>query len=183
MYAFLAPMILGFALVGASAFTTAFSRQWGEKGGQMATMILRNILGIPLWLVGFLLAWRAAPPLLFVPGGLAQAFGWLLIVAGAVPVIWGHLVLGLRTHMPSVKDTLVRTGMYAYVRHPIYGGALLIFAGLALLRPTLPVVVASTLGIGWAIMQAVLEEVDLAQRLPAYRQYMREVPRFFPRLR
>lgn len=85
--------------------------------------------------------------------------------------------------MPSVKDTLVRTGMYAYVRHPIYGGGLLVFGGLALLRPTLPVLVASTLGIGSAILQAVLEEVDLVQRLPAYRKYMREVPRFFPRLR
>lgn len=46
MYAFLAPMILGFALGGASAFTTAFSRRRGERGGQTATMILRNTLGI-----------------------------------------------------------------------------------------------------------------------------------------
>lgn len=183
MYIFLAPLLLGFALGGASAFTTACSRRWGERGGQMATMVLRNVLGIPLWVIGFILAWRAAAALLFTPTWASGALGWLLIIAGAIPVIWGHLLLGWRTHMPSVQDTLVRTGMYAYVRHPIYGGGLLVFSGLALLRPTVPVVVASTLGICWAIIQAVLEEMDLVQRLPAYREYMQQVPRFFPRLR
>lgn len=183
MYAFLVPLVLGFALGGASALTTVYSRRWGEKGGQMATMVLRNVLGIPLWLVGFLLAWRAAAPLLFTPTRASGVLGWLLITTGAIPVIWGHLLLGWRTHMPSVQDTLVRTGMYAHVRHPIYGGGLLVFSGLALVRPTLPVVVASTLGICWAIVQAVLEEMDLVQRLPAYREYMLQVPRFFPRPR
>lgn len=125
----------------------------------------------------------AAAPLLFIPNTASQALGWLLITAGAVPVIWGHLVLGWRTHMPSVRDTLVRHGLYAHVRHPIYAGALLIFIGLALLRPTSTVVLASAVGLGWAIVQARLEELDLLQRLPAYREYMEQVPRFVPRLR
>ncbi len=85
-------------------------------------------------------------------------------------------------YMPSVRDTLVRHGLYAYVRHPIYAGALLIFAGLALLRPTSAVVLASAIGFIWALIQARLEEMDLVQRLPAYREYMQQVPRFVPRL-
>jgi hypothetical protein len=32
------------------------------------------------------------------------------------------------------------------------------------------------------MIQARLEEVDLVQRLPAYREYMEEVPRLIPRL-
>ena len=181
-YAFLIPLLLGFALGGASAFTAAYSRRWGERRGQMATMILRNALGIPLWIFGFVLAWRAPAPFPFIPGGAVPALGWLLIAVGAVPVIWGHLQLGLRTHMPSVRDTLVRSGLYARVRHPIYGGGVAIFGGLALLRPTVPVLVASALGICWAVGQARLEELDLVRRLPDYREYMRQVPRFFPRL-
>lgn len=183
MYVFLIPLLLGFALGGASAFTAAFSRRWGERRGQMATMILRNALGIPLWIFGYILGWRAPARFLFIPGGAVPVLGWLLIAVGAVPVIWGHLQLGLRTHMPSMRDTLVRTGLYARVRHPIYGGGVVIFGGLVLLRPTATVLVASALGIGWALVQARLEELDLVQRLPAYREYMRQVPRLFPRLR
>ena len=149
----------------------------------MATMILRNFVGIPLWVIGYTLAWRAPAPWLVAPGTSVRVLGWLLVVAGSIPVIWGHLQLGWRTHMPSVRDTLVRSGLYGRVRHPIYAGALLIFPGLALVRPTSTVVAASAVGLAWAITQARLEELDLVQRLPAYREYMRDVPRFFPRLR
>ncbi|MDQ7851028.1 MAG: methyltransferase [Armatimonadota bacterium] len=182
-YAFLIPLLLGFALGGASAFTAAYSHWWGDRGGQAATMILRNALGIPLWVVGYILAWRDPAPFLFVPVGAARTLAWLLVAAGTVPVIWGHLQLGLRTHMPSVRDSLVRTGLYARMRHPIYAGVVLVFGGLAVLRPTAPVLVASCVGIGWALVQARLEELDLVKRLPAYREYMRQVPRFFPRFR
>lgn len=182
MYVFLIPLLLGFALGWASAFTTAYSRRWGERGGQLATAILRNVLGIPLWIFGFVLAWLAPASPVFPPGTVTQTLGWLLIAIGSVPVIWGHLVLGLRTHMPSARDTLVTYGLYGHVRHPIYAGALLIFVGLALLRPTPAVVLASAIGFTWAIIQAQLEELDLVQRLPAYREYMKQVPRFVPRL-
>jgi protein-S-isoprenylcysteine O-methyltransferase Ste14 len=61
---------------------------------------------------------------------------------------------------------------------------LLVFVGLALLRPTLALVLASAIGALWLVLvQAKLEELDLVQRLPAYRAYMAEVPRFIPRLR
>ena len=85
--------------------------------------------------------------------------------------------------MPSVKDTLVRHGLYAYVRHPIYAGGFGIVAGLALIRPTWAFVLACILGFIWLIVQARLEEIDLLQRMPDYKDYMKQVPRFFPRLR
>ena len=64
MYGFLILLLVGFALAGASAFTAAYSQCWGERGGQPATSILRNFLGIPLWLFGFILAWLAPTALL-----------------------------------------------------------------------------------------------------------------------
>jgi len=183
MYLFLFPLLLGFALAGASAFTAAYSRWWGERRGKWATSILRNFLGIPLWMVGLMLAWIETAPMLFAAGGVAEALGWLLAITGFVPVAWGHLALGWRTHFPSIKDTLVRDGLYGQVRHPIYAGGLLIFVGLALLKPTSTVLFACALGFVWLIVQARLEEIDLLQRLPGYREYMKEVPRFFPRFR
>jgi protein-S-isoprenylcysteine O-methyltransferase Ste14 len=184
LYVFLIPLLFGLALAGASAFTAAYSRRWGERGGQWVTSLLRNVLGIPLWLFGFVLAWLAPAPLLFGSTAPLKTLGGLFLAAGLVPVIWAHLLLGWRSHMPSVRDTLVRHGLYAHVRHPIYGGMLLVFVGLALLRPTLALVLASAIGALWLVLvQAKLEELDLVQRLPAYRAYMAEVPRFIPRLR
>jgi ubiquinone/menaquinone biosynthesis C-methylase UbiE/protein-S-isoprenylcysteine O-methyltransferase Ste14 len=182
-YLFLIPLLPGFTLAGASAFTAAYSRRWGARGGQLATVILRNVLGIPLYFFGLVLAWRAPAPLLFDPGSAARALGWALIIAGSMPVIVGHLQLGWRTHMPSMKDTLMREGLYAHVRHPIYSGGLLIFAGLALLRPSAAFVLACALSGVFLVVQAWLEEIDLLQRLPAYRAYRQQTPGFLPRLR
>lgn len=176
-------IITGFALVGASAFTSAYSRRWGEKGGQWATIILRNLIGIPLWVTGFVLAWLEPSPFLFNPNMMFKLIGLLLIILGTVPFIWGHVELGWRTHMPSVKDSLVRHGLYAYVRHPIYAGGFVLLAGLAVIRPTSGFVLACILGFIWLIVQARLEEIDLLQRMPDYKDYMKQVPRFLPRLR
>lgn len=86
-YLFLIPLLLGFGLAGASAFTASYSRRWGARGGQLATIILRNFLGIPLYFFGLVLAWRASAPLLFDPGSAGRAWGWALIIAGSVPVM------------------------------------------------------------------------------------------------
>ena len=176
-------IIIGFALVGASAFTSTYSRWWGEKGGQWATIILRNLLGIPLWFTGFVFAWLEPSPFLFKPNIMLKLIGLFLMILGSIPFIWGHIELGWRTHMPSVKDTLVRHGLYAYVRHPIYAGGFVIVAGLALIKSTSAFVTACMLGFIWLIVQARLEEIDLLQRMPDYKNYMKQVPRFLPRLR
>lgn len=176
-------IITGFTLAGASAFTAYYSKLWGERGGQVATIILRNLLGIPIGFTGFVLAWLSPSPLLFTANPAVKFFGWFLIIAGAIPFIWGHIELGWRTHMPSVKDTLVRRGLYGYVRHPIYTSGMLILIGLALLKPTSAFILACALGFIWLHVQARFEEIDLLQRMPDYRKYMEEVPRFIPRIR
>lgn len=182
MYRFLLPLLTGFALAGASAFTTACARRWGKRGGWLATLLLRNLLGIPLYFYGLVLAWRTGAPPLFAVGDAGPGVGWLLIAAGSVPVLVGHWQLGWRTHMPDVDDALMRSGLYAHVRHPIYAGALLVFAGLALLRPSAPWLLACALSCVFFATMARLEEIDLLQRLPEYRDYMRRVPRFLPTL-
>ena len=53
MELFLIPLIFGFVFAGASAFTTVYSRRFGERGGTIITAILRNLLGIPLWIIGY----------------------------------------------------------------------------------------------------------------------------------
>ncbi len=180
MYAYLLPLLIGFSFAGASAFTSVYSRRWGVKGGQLATSVLRNAIGIPVFMVGLILAWQADNAWLWPASPALSGLGWTLVAAGAVPIILGHLQLGWITHMPSASDTLFDQGLYAYVRHPIYAGSIPFFAGLLLLHPTLPWVLASSISLLFFVLMARLEEIDLVQRMPAYRQYMERVPRFIP---
>jgi protein-S-isoprenylcysteine O-methyltransferase Ste14 len=122
------------------------------------------LTGIPLWFAGYVLAWLEPSPFLFGTSVILRLVGAILIIVGFIPVIRGHIELGWRTHMPSVKDTLVRHGLYAYVRHPIYAGGFLVIIGLALIRPTSAFMPACVLGFIWLIVQARLEEIDLLQR-------------------
>jgi protein-S-isoprenylcysteine O-methyltransferase Ste14 len=151
---FLIPLLLGFVLDWASAFTAVYSYRLGARRGQLASAVLRNVLGIPLWILGLVLAVRTPAPTLLAPNAVANAMGWLLIATGSLLVTWALASLGLRAAAPSARDALVRRGPYAHVRHPIYDGVLCQFGGSALLRPTWPIVLSCLLGVGWAIVQA-----------------------------
>src|SRR5574341_509233 len=164
LFLYAVPLLLGFGFVGASTFTAAFCRWWGERWGELATSILRNYLGIPLGAIGLIVAWLQPAPFLFDAGTITKSLGWLFITGGLVPFYWGHLILGRPTGWPSRQDRLVRDGLYAFVRHPIYCGGLSMFVGAALLKPTSAVVLACALGFVWLLIQARLEEFDLLQR-------------------
>ncbi len=182
MYEFLGPLLLGFGLDWASAFTTAFSRRWGPSRGRLATFVLRNLLGIPLWVVGIALAVHAPSPRLFAATTWPAILGWLLLLAGAGVQLWAIAAIRVQAARPSVDDALVARGIYARIRHPIYAGALLEFAGMVLVQPRQTVALAAVIAWVWAFVQARLEEVDLLQRMPAYREYMNRVPRFLPKV-
>ena len=78
---------------------------------------------------------------------------------------------------------VVSTGLYAYVRHPMYSGALLLLAAMPLalgswwcvllVVPFFPVLV-------WRILD---EEIFLRENLPGYAEYMQRVRyRLVPRV-
>ncbi len=183
MGTFLVLLVIGFAIDVASAFTTAFTRSWGERPGRQITFLLRNVLGIPVWVAGLVLAAGLRSPAMFTPILVTQIAAWLLLATGSVIQVFALLALRSRAAMPSTHDTLVEHGVYACVRHPIYAGVLLEFAGVLLVKPTQAVVLACLIGVVWAPIQARCEEIDLIERLPAYREYMHRVPRFLPRIR
>jgi hypothetical protein len=56
MYLFLIPLLVGFGLNSASDFTAVYTRWWGERGGRLACLLLRDVFGIPVWAVGLGLA-------------------------------------------------------------------------------------------------------------------------------
>jgi len=183
MFIFLIPLLIGFTFNSVSAFTTFFSVRLGVRGGRFVCIIFRNIIGIPVWVIGYGMAAITTSFRLFTPTVIISALAWLLIMSGGVIIIAGMVSLRWRAAAPSISDTLVVNGLYAHIRHPLYAGMFLELIGLLLLLPELNMLVAVLLGILWIILQARLEELDLLLRLPAYKKYMLRVPRFVPKLK
>jgi protein-S-isoprenylcysteine O-methyltransferase Ste14 len=182
MFLFLIPLVVGFTLNSASAFTTYFAKKLGERAGRITCTVLRNVVGIPIWATGFILAVRRESTSLFNSTFFTSLLASILLLVGAVIIIVGLVSIRIRAAAPSVNDTLVADGVYAHVRHPLYSGMILELLGLFLSVPTLTVLMACLLGVIWVVIQARLEELDLVKRIPAYKDYMQRVPRFIPKL-
>jgi len=173
---------VGFILNSASTFTSTFSRRWGKRKGQWASVILRDVFGIPLWVIGLAMAVREPAQGLISTGPVTEILVWSLMITGCGVMICGLGMLGKRAAAPTMEDKLEERGIYAFIRHPIYTGLIIEFCGNILLKPTWPVMIACGLGLIWIPLQARLEEKDLVERLPGYRDYMQRVPRFFPHI-
>lgn len=107
-----------------------------QKSQTAADKVLLSVLlaGIFAWqiLMGldFRFGWSAVPPWLRVAGAIVLLFGiWICYLtmmenSFAAPVVKIQNERGQK---------VITTGPYAYVRHPMYGGAIFFFAGTALL--------------------------------------------------
>jgi protein-S-isoprenylcysteine O-methyltransferase Ste14 len=129
----------------------------------------RTIAGRPAWPFPFPYACRVLGIVFMVGGGV-------LFVAALV-----RLGRGL-TPLPYPKDgaELVQTGPYALVRHPIYGGGLMLALGYAFY-------LCGWLTLGYAALLFVFldlksrrEERWLAEKFPAYASYRRRVRKLIP---
>ena len=114
---------------------------------------------------------------------LAAALGAIAILAGTIVAARGILDLGSSlTPFPRPADAnqLVETGVYRFVRHPIYSG--IVLAGLGWGVATLaPLAVGlSALLLAWFDLKARNEEAWLAERHPAYKAYRGRTRKFIP---
>ena len=89
----------------------------------------------------------------------------------------------LREEATAKEEHLVRSGLNALVRHPLYLAALLIFWGFFLLRPNSAALGMAIITNLYLLVGIRLEERKLVHAFgDAYRQYQREVPMLLPRL-
>jgi protein-S-isoprenylcysteine O-methyltransferase Ste14 len=109
----------------------------------------------------------------------AQALGAILI---ALCMYMAYLVFRENSFAaPTVKmqtergHRVVTSGPYAYVRHPMYAGALLYFIGTPLLLGSWYGLAAAPLMVAILAVRAVKEERMLAEELAGYRGYAARV--------
>ena len=74
-------------------------------------------------------------------------------------------------------QTVIDTGPYALVRHPMYLGALLLFAGIPLALGSFWALVPAAVAAVVVLIRTVMEDRTLHEELPGYREYANRVRR------
>lgn len=152
---------------------------------------LLSVIGLLAWL-GLVVRYVARGP--FGPWLVAGPANRVLHPLGLVAMALACIVLSAAIfHIGSSwrigideehTDRLVTEGVYARVRHPIYGGLQLAAAGVFLLAPNAYFAIALVGIVLGTIRQALAEEAFLARRFgEAYGAYVKRSGRFLPRLR
>lgn len=119
-------------------------------------------------------------------GAVGLVVGGGLLLLGAGFGLAGAAVLGRnRTPFPCPREgsQLVRWGIYARVRHPLYTSVILLGLGWACVWHSAVGLGAALLLIPFFRAKARREERWLGARFPEYEAYRREVPAFLPRPR
>jgi protein-S-isoprenylcysteine O-methyltransferase Ste14 len=123
----------------------------------------RLFLPVPLVLIGL-----AEPTL------QAVLIGGVLVVCGSLLRVWASGYLQKNTH-------LITAGPYAYVRHPLYGGMLLILAGWCTMAGWSPLtlLLSAYAGVLYGCAMG-MEERRLSELFPEHRGYRTRVPLLVP---
>jgi protein-S-isoprenylcysteine O-methyltransferase Ste14 len=151
-----------------------------QKGQPMADrIILLLFLTMFCGLVAFIpldvfrLHWLGAP------GPTVSSLGLFLVMDGMAMLYCcfkenAFAALVVR-HQQERKHTIVDTGLYAFVRHPMYAGAVLLMVGMTLWLESYAAAVLSLVPIGLLAMRVQIEERFLLENLKGYDAYRERV--------
>jgi protein-S-isoprenylcysteine O-methyltransferase Ste14 len=122
-------MVLAEAIIIFAAFVWAARHHFVSKTWAVGTRFVTTLSLIGLFGFVNLMTIGTSPPLALRPAALifgasAALFFWAIKVSRGVALN--------RVFVPAAPDTILKTGPYAYVRHPFYTAYLLYWAGCAL---------------------------------------------------
>ncbi|MEL6892604.1 MAG: isoprenylcysteine carboxylmethyltransferase family protein [Actinomycetota bacterium] len=117
---------------------------------------------------------------------LSRTLGAMLFWAGAALAVTAALGLGrslTATPVPRATAELQTSGLYRWVRHPIYTAVLTMCVGMTLSRRSWLAVVLTVALVAFFVAKSTWEERRLSERFAGYRDYAARTGRFLPRLR
>ena len=115
---------------------------------------------------------------LWLAGGGVTRLGFVVAALGVAVVVWAARALGPSLTpfpTPASRARLVTRGPFRLVRHPIYVGGTLVFAGLSLAFSAWALLGTGALALFW-LAKARHEERLLLERFPEYADYRRRTP-------
>lgn len=108
-------------------------------------------------------------------------FSMTLVIAGNTLTLVGILYLKRSFSIMAEARSPVYTGIYKYIRHPIYLGEILATAGILLFRCSKINIILTLLFIVLQMARSRIEERKLTAVLPDYRDYMQKTGAFLPK--
>lgn len=127
---------------------------------------------------GFLLEWYHASAFVYA-GIIVTLLGVALLVASKWALGWNYSP-GFDGYVPF---RIVEEGPYRVLRHPMYAGRLVIFAGVFIMTGSTWLILAGIIAASLYWHAAVLEEADLGHWFPIYHLYTLRTNRFIPAIR
>jgi protein-S-isoprenylcysteine O-methyltransferase Ste14 len=128
------------------------------------------------------------------PLATRQVVSWICLTVSAVLVVWAVVLLHRRGESHPTQEgsplygwentsTLVTTGVYRWIRHPMYASLLFLAWGALLKSVTAAALLLAVLATGALMRLAKVEETEnLARFGQAYRDYCTRTSRFVPLL-
>ena len=147
------------------------------------------MLLVPGLLLGVMPVWLMATDTSLFSFGLLHWLAvpiWLIGAAVMLCCAWDFTVKGRGTPAPiDPPRELVISGLYRFVRNPMYDGALLVLFGHVLWFPSLALLVCPIIFfVAFHLFVVLYEERTLLKKFgAAYEQYFLDVPRWMPRVR
>jgi protein-S-isoprenylcysteine O-methyltransferase Ste14 len=113
-----------------------------------------------------------------------RVIGAIIYVIGLMIALAGRIQLGanwsnIEEARVKTSHSLISSGIYQYIRHPIYVGDLLLVAGLELALNSW-LVLGSLVLFVYIFRRASAEELQLADAIPGYASYQARTKRFIP---
>ncbi len=113
-----------------------------------------------------------------------QPIGLVIHLLGLTTAVAGRAALGrnwanLEDYQVLSRQAVVSTGIYRFIRHPIYTGDALLLVGLQLALNSW-LVLAMLVPIAVFVRQALAEEALLTKSLTGYEAYRQRTKRFIP---
>ena len=184
-------VFLGVVLIGAVASTVSLFRANKDlleerfkppiqKGQPLADKIV-----VVLLIAGFVSVIVFIPldvfrfHLMAKPGTLVSSLGLVLFVVG-----WWIMTLALREnafaapvvkHQEERQQTVIDSGVYGVVRHPMYAGAVPLLVGMPLWLESYAAAMLASVPIGTLAVRIVVEEQFLRRELAGYDAYTQRV--------
>jgi protein-S-isoprenylcysteine O-methyltransferase Ste14 len=83
---------------------------------------------------------------------------------------------------PSKNASLITSGIFKYIRHPIYCGIVLLFLSIGVYYGSVYKILISFFIFGVLYLKSIHEEKLLLERFPEYLSYKNRTGRFFPNI-
>jgi protein-S-isoprenylcysteine O-methyltransferase Ste14 len=118
------------------------------------------------------------------PFSALQIVSWIILISSIYPGITGYLLLRRKGRSEkSFENTtvMVRSGIYGYIRHPLYFSLFLLGTGTMFKDPGSIQLIAGAINLAAVYITAKIEEKEMITKFgDDYREYMKETKMFIP---